>query len=96
MKKQRDLAELVYWDATARRMKYSYVRREKPILIFGDEGGIIEAIFPQVMEIGKVYNMKQDVWHTAILSWDASILIVENQDTEFNNSNDVICLRNRR
>ena len=38
------------------------------------------------MDIGKVYNVKQHVWHTAILSWDASILIVENQDTGSENS----------
>jgi ureidoglycolate hydrolase len=58
----------------------------KATLILGGKGGNIEGIFPQVMEIGKVYNVKQHVWHTAILSWDASILIVENQDTGFENS----------
>ena len=58
----------------------------KATLILGGKGGNIEGIFPQVMEIGKVYNVKQHVWHTAILSWDASILIVENQDTGSENS----------
>lgn len=58
----------------------------KATLILGGKGGNIEGIFPQMMDIGKVYNVKQHVWHTAILSWDASILIVENQDTGSENS----------
>ena len=36
--------------------------------------------------MGEVYNVKQHVWHTVILSRDASILIMENQDTGFENS----------
>jgi ureidoglycolate hydrolase len=58
----------------------------KATLILGGKGVNIEGIFPQAMELGKVYNIKQYVWHTVILSRDASILIVENQDTGFENS----------
>ena len=58
----------------------------KATLILGGKGANIEGIFSQVMEIGEVYNVKQHVWHTVILSRDASILIMENQDTGFENS----------
>jgi len=50
-------------------------------LILGGIDGMVEGIYPQVMENGKLYNVKQDVWHTVLLSRDASILIVENRDT---------------
>jgi ureidoglycolate hydrolase len=58
----------------------------KATLILGGKGANIEGIFSQVMEMGEVYNVKQHVWHTVILSRDASILIMENQDTGFENS----------
>jgi ureidoglycolate hydrolase len=38
------------------------------------------------MEPLKVYNVKRSVWHTHTLSLDASVLIVENQDTTAENS----------
>jgi hypothetical protein len=55
-------------------------------LILGGNGALVDCIIPQLMELGKVYNIKQHVWHTVILSQDASILIVENQDTGVENS----------
>ena len=50
-------------------------------LILGGNGPKVESIYQQVMEQGKLYNVKQNAWHTILLSRDASILIVENQDT---------------
>lgn len=38
------------------------------------------------MEKDKAYNVKKGVWHTHTLSDDASLLIVENQDTNDDNS----------
>ncbi|WP_246615003.1 hypothetical protein [Agarivorans litoreus] len=38
------------------------------------------------MQAGKIYNIKQGVYHTHTLSQDAKVLIVENQDTSDNNS----------
>ena len=35
---------------------------------------------------GKVYNVKQGVWHTHTLSADAKVLVVENRDTTYDNS----------
>jgi hypothetical protein len=33
-----------------------------------------------------VYNVRQGVWHTHTLSPDARVLVVENQDTTWDNS----------
>jgi hypothetical protein len=33
------------------------------------------------LQVGKLYNVKQNAWHSLLLSRDASILIVENRDT---------------
>jgi len=38
-------------------------------------------LYPQVMGPGKIYNVKQNVWHSVVLSRDGSVLIIENQDT---------------
>jgi mannose-6-phosphate isomerase-like protein (cupin superfamily) len=38
------------------------------------------------MEKGKAYNIPRGVWHTHVLSENASVFIVENLDTDFCNS----------
>lgn len=43
-------------------------------------------LVPQVMEVGKIYNVKAHTWHTIVVSRDASVLIVENGDTCKDNS----------
>ncbi|MDO6684652.1 MULTISPECIES: hypothetical protein [unclassified Agarivorans] len=43
-------------------------------------------IVAQDMQTGKIYNIKQGVYHTHTLSPDAKVLIVENSDTCDNNS----------
>jgi len=58
----------------------------KGILFLGEGEFKLEKIFPQVMEPGKIYNIKQNVWHSIVLSRDGSVLIVENQDTDDKNS----------
>jgi mannose-6-phosphate isomerase-like protein (cupin superfamily) len=56
------------------------------ILFVGDGNTRIEKIHPQVLESGKIYNVKRGVWHTIVLSQDGSVLIVENQNTSKANS----------
>jgi mannose-6-phosphate isomerase-like protein (cupin superfamily) len=56
------------------------------LLIMGGNGVQIDGIYPQTMEIGKVYNIKCGVWHTILLNGDASVVIVENRDTGQHNS----------
>jgi ureidoglycolate hydrolase len=53
----------------------------KATLILGGNRPKVESIDEQVMERGKLYNVKQNSWHSILLSEDASIMIVENQDT---------------
>ncbi len=53
----------------------------KAMLILGGNSNQVEDILPQELEPGKLYNVKQSVWHTVLLSRDGSILIVENRDT---------------
>jgi mannose-6-phosphate isomerase-like protein (cupin superfamily) len=56
------------------------------ILFLGDGLFSPECLLPQAMEPGKIYNVKKGIWHTIALSQDASILIVENRDTDISNS----------
>jgi ureidoglycolate hydrolase len=56
------------------------------VLILGGCEAQVERIYPQVMEAGKIYNVKRNAWHTILLSRDASVLLVENRDTGKHNS----------
>jgi mannose-6-phosphate isomerase-like protein (cupin superfamily) len=56
------------------------------ILFLGEGEVQVERIYPQVMESGKIYNVKRGVWHTVVLSRDGSVLIVENRNTSRENS----------
>ena len=51
------------------------------VLIIGGNGAQVEGIYPQLMEPGKIYDVKCKTWHTILLSQDASVLLVENKDT---------------
>jgi len=56
------------------------------ILIIGGNGQVVEGVHPQVMEIGKVYNVRINTWHTILLSRDASVLLMEERNTADHNS----------
>jgi hypothetical protein len=60
--------------------------RGKATLLIGGNGLQLDGAFPQPLETGKIYNVKQDTWHTVLMSRDATILIVENRDTGASNS----------
>jgi len=51
------------------------------VLILGNNGSQADGLIPQEMEIGVVYNIRANTWHTVLLSPDAAVLIVENSDT---------------
>ena len=55
-------------------------------LLIGGNQGKIDNIQAVGMASGKIYNVKQNTWHSALLSRDALILIVENRDTGEGNS----------
>ncbi len=55
-------------------------------LFVGGKGETIEDIDGVWMEQNKLYNVKQGTWHTHTLDKNATVLIVENQDTSDLNS----------
>jgi hypothetical protein len=63
------------------------LQKGRGILFLGEGDEHIGKILPQILEPGKIYNVKQGVWHTVVLSPDGSVLIVENRDTSRANSN---------
>jgi ureidoglycolate hydrolase len=58
----------------------------RAVLFIGDGDVEPTGLTSQVMEPGKLYNVIQKTWHTVVLSLDASILLVENRDTDTDNS----------
>jgi hypothetical protein len=56
------------------------------ILFIGEGDDIITRLFAQNLEPFTLYNVKRHVWHTHVLSPDAKVLLVENQDTASTNS----------
>jgi hypothetical protein len=56
------------------------------MLLIGGDGPQVEGVCPQKMETGVLYNVRRNVWHTILLSRDASVLIVEQGDTDEHNS----------
>ncbi|WP_035571545.1 hypothetical protein [Halonatronum saccharophilum] len=56
------------------------------ILFIGEGEEDIADIHGEDMEPFKLYNVKRSVWHTHTLSEDAMVLIVENRDTNLDNS----------
>jgi ureidoglycolate hydrolase len=56
------------------------------ILFIGEGNETVCRMHAADMEPGKVYNVRQGVWHTHTLSRTAKVLVVENRDTTFDNS----------
>jgi ureidoglycolate hydrolase len=57
------------------------------ILFLGEGDQCVEQIHTQVLEPGKIYNVKRSIWHSVVLSRNGSVLIVENRNTGIENSN---------
>ena len=58
----------------------------RAVLLIGGSGPAVDRVTPQVMEVGKVYNVKRAAWHSILMTEDATLLIVENQDTGEHNT----------
>ncbi len=65
------------------------------LVIGGNEREITRLEFQQ-MEIGAVYNVKRCAWHTVVLSGEASMIIVENRDTNDSNSEQIMLSARQR
>ncbi len=60
------------------------------ILFIGEGDEEVRTIYAQDMAPEKLYNVKKNSWHTHTLSKDATVLIVENRDTNNDNSPEII------
>jgi mannose-6-phosphate isomerase-like protein (cupin superfamily) len=60
------------------------------ILFLGEGDEQIHTIYAQDIEPLKLYNVQRNSWHTHTLSEDATVLIVENEDTNLDNSPEII------
>jgi ureidoglycolate hydrolase len=58
----------------------------KAMLILGGNENLISDFHSVTMNIGEIYNVKKNTWHTVIMSEDAHIIIVENDNTSKDNS----------
>lgn len=89
---------ILRWIETTQPEKITYLERHmqtdevfvllrgQASLILGGNGLLVTDLQKQVMECGKLYNVRQNAWHSVMMSRDATILIVENQNTTENNS----------
>ena len=55
-------------------------------LMMGEGDRQVTSVIPVPMERMKLYNVKQGAWHGVLMSKDATILLVENQNTGTANS----------
>lgn len=62
------------------------------VLFTGGDGEEPSEIAAVKLEPGKLYNVKKNVWHTHTLSEGASVLIVENRDTDRHGDSPVVPL----
>lgn len=53
----------------------------KAVLFLGGGDGEIRELHEELMQAGKLYNVRKNAWHVCVLSRDATILLVENRDT---------------
>ncbi|MHB0988570.1 MAG: hypothetical protein ACYC3P_07905 [Bellilinea sp.] len=58
----------------------------KAVLFLGGNAAEIGEIQPLVMKLNDIYNVKQGTWHASLVSQDAHIIIVENDNTSKENS----------
>jgi ureidoglycolate hydrolase len=56
------------------------------VLFIGDGEENVRELTAYRMKPCQLYNVKQNAWHTIVLSQDATVLLVENRDTGEKNS----------
>ena len=59
------------------------------LLFIAEGAGQVGEIHAQDMQPLQLYNIKRGVWHTHTLSEDATVLIIENEDTQPENSPEI-------
>lgn len=53
----------------------------KAVLVLGGNQPEVTGLFTHQMNIGEICNVKKNAWHTILVSRDAHLVIVENDDT---------------
>jgi ureidoglycolate hydrolase len=66
------------------------------ILFVGEGDEEVHTIYAQDMAPEILYNIKKNSWHTHTLSSDATVLIVENRDTNSENSPEIPLTQEQR
>ncbi len=70
--------------------------RGEGTIIIGGNGPQPADMAAEVMTVGKIYNVRRGAWHTASLSPDAAMVIVENCNTTKLNSEYAMLTREQR
>ena len=76
----------IQWKGTLPPMKCSYLLQGLVCWHLAVIKRPVDEIQTVVMKIGEVYNIKKDSWHNIILSEDAHVIVVENDDTGDDNT----------
>ncbi len=99
---------ILRWEPSMEPDKITYMERHvqtdevfvllygQATLILGGNSTQVDGIYPQKVEGCKFYNVKQNAWHTVVLSPDASILIVEENNTGEENTEYCVLSENFR
>lgn len=69
-----------------KRTKFFVLLKGEFVLFIGTGDSQLEDVYAVKLEPFKMYNVKKGTWHSHTLSTDASVLIVENSDTQDDNS----------
>jgi len=84
---------ILRWESSMEAEKVTFMERHtqtdevfvlldgQATLILGGKSSHVDGIYSQKLEECNYYNVKQNAWHTVVLSQDASILIVEENNT---------------
>ncbi len=99
---------ILRWEPSMEPDKITYMERHvqtdevfvllygQATLILGGNSTQVDGIYLQKVEGCKFYNVKQNAWHTVVLSPDASILIVEENNTGEENTEYCVLSENFR
>ncbi len=76
------------FDKDSFKMIERHLKTDEVFVLLGGEGTLVigEELERVKMRQGKIYNVKAGVWHQILVSKDAKVLIVENDNTVVENS----------
>lgn len=63
-----------------------HLETDEAFVLLAGSATLYENGMPHQMELCKVYNVKKGNWHHCVLSEDATVMVVENQNTSKSNT----------